>query len=382
MPFGKAESVTWFNNNTLSYAVVFGIAFAVAAGLAIFGATNEARFLSFAGALAISVAAASIALWLSGGQRLALQVLLVATVLMGGLVFIFRSELSTAPLWSACGLGIVQISVAGLVSRWKFWRSCSASTLIGAAILLTFALLATFAPAIAPFGEFQVVGPPNSLISPEYWLGTDSIGRDVMSRIIFGARNSIAVALAANVLGFVIGGCLGLLAGTMKGIVDLLLSRINDVLMAIPQLISALLVLTLTGTSVISLILVIAVVDATRVFRLTRGLAIDIRSLDYVEAALMRGERLPWLMFKEILPNIKGPLLTEFGVRFCFVFLFISTLSFLGLGIQPPTADWGSMVKEGASLVAFGELTPLAPAGAIALVVLAVNLLLDGRRGR
>jgi peptide/nickel transport system permease protein len=147
--------------------------------------------------------------------------------------------------------------------------------------------------------------------------------------------------------------------------------------MAIPALIFALLLLTIVGTSIVNMILVIALIDSTRVFRLARAVAMNIVVMDYVEAARLRGEGLLRLNIREVLPNAMAPLVAEFGLRFCFVFLMISALSFLGLGIQPPTADWGSMVKDNATLISFGDITPLLPAGAIALLTVCVNFVVD-----
>jgi peptide/nickel transport system permease protein len=148
-------------------------------------------------------------------------------------------------------------------------------------------------------------------------------------------------------------------------------------MMAIPQLIFALLILTITGTSIPVLIVVIALLDSTRVFRLSRAVAMNIVVMDYVEVAKLRGEGLGWIIRRDVLPNAMPPLVAEFGLRFCFVFLFISALSFLGLGIQPPTADWGSMVRDNATLITFGDITPLLPAGAIALLTVGVNFVVD-----
>ncbi|MBT9246355.1 ABC transporter permease, partial [Gemmobacter fulva] len=192
---------------------------------------------------------------------------------------------------------------------------------------------------------------------------------------------------ATTLLAFLIGSSLGLLAATVGGWLDTGLSRIVDVLMAIPSLVFALLILTITGTNVVALILVIAVLDSTRVFRLARAVAQGILTMDYVEVARMRGEGLFWIIRREVLPNAASPLIAEFGLRFCFVFLFISALSFLGLGLQPPTADWGSMVRESARLIAYANFSswqtatfgfaPLLPAGAIAVLTIAVNLVVD-----
>jgi peptide/nickel transport system permease protein len=147
--------------------------------------------------------------------------------------------------------------------------------------------------------------------------------------------------------------------------------------MAIPSLIFSLLMLTIFGTNVISLVLVIATIDSTRVFRIARAVALNIVQLDYIEAAKLRGENTLYLIIREILPNALAPLAAEFGLRFCFVFLMISALSFMGLGLQPPTADWGSMVRDNADLISFGDITPLIPAGAIALLTIAVNFVVD-----
>jgi peptide/nickel transport system permease protein len=147
--------------------------------------------------------------------------------------------------------------------------------------------------------------------------------------------------------------------------------------MAIPGLVFALLILTILGTSVTTLILVIALLDSTRVYRITRAAAMNIAVMDFVEVARLRGEGLWWVIRKEILPNIMAPLLAEFGLRFCFVFLFIAALSFLGLGIQPPTADWGSMVRDNATLINYDDITPLLPAAAIATLTVAVNFVVD-----
>lgn len=266
-------------------------------------------------------------------------------------------------------------------------RAAPVSAQIGMAIIALYAFAALLAPVIAPFEQHAVVGPSFQPWSAQYPLGTDAIGRDVLSRLIYGARNTVGIALIATVLAFVIGIFFGLVAAVLAGFVDSILSRVVDALMAIPQLIFALLILSITGTSVMALILVIAVLDSTRVFRLSRAVALDILTMEYIEVARMRGERIIWIIRREVLPNATTPLIAEFGLRFCFVFLFIAALSFLGLGLQPPTADWGSMVRESARLIAFADFSswqtatfgfaPLLPALAIAMLTVAVNLVVD-----
>ncbi|QRM33355.1 ABC transporter permease [Microvirga sp. VF16] len=238
-------------------------------------------------------------------------------------------------------------------------------------------MVAALAPILAPYHETSVVGVKYAPWSSEFLLGTDNVGRDMLSRLIYATRNTLLIAAAATALGFLAGTVTGLLAATVGGWVDNALSRVVDIMMAIPQLIFALLILTIVGTSITSLVVVIAVVDATRVFRLVRSVSMNVLALDFVEAAWLRGEGLYWIMRREVLPNIMEPLIVELGIRFCFVILFISSLSFLGLGIQPPTADWGSMVRENAGLIIYGDITPLLPAAAIAVLTVSINLAMD-----
>ena len=259
----------------------------------------------------------------------------------------------------------------------KLLRQAPLTAKFGLLVIFTYIFVAVFAPVIAPYGETEVVGQEYEESSPEFLLGTDNLGRDMMTRLVYGARNTVGIAFVTTCLAFLVGGILGLLASTLGGWVDQGLGRIVDVLMAIPQLIFALMILTIVGTSVTSLVLVIALLDSTRVFRLARAVSMNIVVMEYVEAAKLRGEGLWWIIRHEILPNIMPPLVAEFGLRFCFVFLFISALSFLGLGIQPPTADWGSMVRDNATLITYGITTPLLPAGAIALLTVGVNFVVD-----
>ncbi|SDL88985.1 ABC transporter permease [Paracoccus chinensis] len=266
-------------------------------------------------------------------------------------------------------------------------RTAPLSAQLAMALIAVYAVTALFAPWLAPYPESQIVGSKYLPWASPHWLGTDALGRDVLSRLIYGARNTVGIALVTTVLAFLLGTTTGLLAATVGGWFDALSSRVVDVLMAIPSLIFALLILTITGTSVVALVLVIAVLDSTRVFRLSRAVAQGILTMDYIEVARMRGEGLGWIIRREVLPNAAAPLIAEFGLRFCFVFLFISALSFLGLGLQPPTADWGSMVRESAKLISFANfsswqaatfgLAPLLPAGAIAILTVAVNMVVD-----
>ncbi|WP_047337949.1 ABC transporter permease [Pseudomonas protegens] len=251
------------------------------------------------------------------------------------------------------------------------------SAQFGLLVIVTYILVALFAPMLAPYGETEVVGEGFAPWGGQFLLGTDNLGRDMFSRLVYGARNTLGIAFLTTLLAFAVGGFCGLVAAIRGGWIDQGLSRLVDILMAIPQLIFALLILSVVGTNATSLVLVIALLDATRVFRLSRAVAMTVVVQDFVEAARLRGEGLWWLVRREVLPNAAAPLIAEFGLRFCFVFLFISALSFLGLGIQPPTADWGSMVRDNAVLITFGDISPLLPALAVALITVSVNFVVD-----
>ena len=256
-------------------------------------------------------------------------------------------------------------------------RESPLSARIGMAMILINILAAVLAPAVAPYGETEIVADVWETSSSSHWLGTDQVGRDMLTRLLYGARNTIAIAFVTTLLSFFVGTIFGLLAATLGGWIDLSLSRVVDIMMAFPTLIFALMVLSVVGTSIPALIVVIALLDCTRVYRLSRAVAMDIEVMEFVEAARLRGEKIWWLMRHEILPNAMPPLVAEFGLRFCFVFLFIAALSFLGLGIKPPTADWGSMVRENAGAITFGIFMPLWPAAAIAFLTVGVNLVVD-----
>ena len=308
--------------------------------------------------------------------------------------------------------GFILFSVAAWVFRifgcnvgtkWtrKMFRGMPLTAAFGIMIILIYAILAIFAGVIAPYGQDEIIlgaaanivpgGDPTLGGDPDFPLGTDQIGRDILSRLIFGAQNTVGIAFATTLLAFFLGGTLGFLAATLGGWLDQVLSRMVDVLMAIPSLIFALLLMTIASVwapqlgipLTVFMVLIIAVIDSTRVYRLARAVGQNIVVMDYIEAAKLRVEGLGYLVFKEILPNATAPLLAEFGLRFCFVFLTIAALSFLGVGIQPPLADWGTMVRDLGGFVNFALFAPMAAtapllaAGAIALLTVAVNFVVD-----
>jgi peptide/nickel transport system permease protein len=316
--------------------------------------------------------------------------------------FFFRNAvefflMATAVAWLFRLLGR-HVGTAG--SR-KLFRQMPLTASFGLLVIAVYAVVAVFAGVLAPYGQDQIIPgvaaniPPggNPLLggNPEFPLGTDQIGRDILSRLIYGAQNTVGIAFATTCLAFFIGGSLGLLAAVLQGWLDQALSRAVDVLMAIPSLIFALLLMTIASAwagserwlLTVYMVLIIAVIDSTRVFRLSRAVGLNIVVMDYIEAAKLRGEGLSYLIFREILPNAMAPLLAEFGLRFCFVFLTIASLSFLGVGIQPPLADWGTMVRDLAQFINFAAFAPqvasapLLAAGAIALLTIGVNFVVD-----
>lgn len=249
--------------------------------------------------------------------------------------------------------------------------------LLGLIVTVLFFSMAIFAPLIAPYGMSEIVADVWEPSSADFWLGTDNLGRDLLTRMIYGGRNTIFVASMATALSFSLGAILGFTAAVYGGWVDQLMSRLNDLVMSIPTLIFALVVLSVMPVTLTVLILVMGLLDSTRVFRLSRAVAVDINVMDYVEAARLRGEGQRWVIFREILPNALSPLVAELGLRFIFAILFISTLSFLGLGIQPPNADWGGIVKENREGIVYGIPAALMPAIAIVTLSISVNLVAD-----
>lgn len=258
-----------------------------------------------------------------------------------------------------------------------FGHKLTASAAFGMAVIAIFVFISLFTPWIAPYSESANVGGTWDEPSAKLLFGADQIGRDMLTRMMYGSRMTIGVALAITTLSFIIGILTGLVSAVVGGWVDVFFTRLVDVMLSIPSLIFALIILGVFGSSIPVLIMTIAVLDSTRVFRLSRALGMNLTVMEYVEAARLRGEGLWWVITREILPNAWAPLVSEFGLRFCFNFLFIAGLSFLGLGIQPPYADLGGMVRENAAAINFGMMAPIYPATAIALLTVSVNLVVD-----
>jgi peptide/nickel transport system permease protein len=259
----------------------------------------------------------------------------------------------------------------------------SKTFIAGAIIVGIFVIFAIFGETLAPDDPFAT-DPIDDLAGPsgEHVFGTDRVGRDVLSRVIVGARDILIVAPAATLLGTVVGTALGLVTGYFRGPVDDILSRFIDAFLALPTVIIGILAIVALGPSKWTVIIVIGLVFAPIIARTVRAAVLQEREMEYVAAAQLRNERAPYIMFAEILPNVMGPVMVEFTVRLGYAIFTVATLSFLGFGIQPPAPDWGLQVFEHYGLISGGYWWPvLFPALAIAILVVGVNLLADGIAG-
>jgi peptide/nickel transport system permease protein len=252
------------------------------------------------------------------------------------------------------------------------------------ALIVGFWLLVTLAgPSIAPHDPGAIVDADVfGAISAAFPLGTDYLGRDMLSRVLVGARYTVALALAAAMLASATGTLLGLYAAVSGGWVDATLSRALDALISIPSKMFALMMVASFGSSVPLLVTTAALSFMPGAYRIARSLAVNVQALEFVQAARSRGEGLGYIACVEVLPNIIRPVLADFGLRFVFTVLLLSGLSFLSLGVQPPDADWGSLVRENIGGLSEGAPAVLMPALAIATLTIGVNLLIDNLRGR
>ena len=252
------------------------------------------------------------------------------------------------------------IAGAVLVGWWVFWAIVGARLTPDDPLEITDAIL---------------IGP-----GAGHWFGTDSLGRDVLSRVLAGASDTMKVAPLATLLGIVGGTTLGLITGYFKGWVDEAISRVIDAVLALPLIVIAVTALVALGSSNVTLIIVIGVVFTPIVARTVRAAVLGERELDYVSAAKLRGERAPYIMFAEILPNIIGPIVVEATVRLGYAIFAVAGLTFLGFGVQPPSPDWSLQIADNYTLLNAGtyEWTVLFPAIAIATLIVGVNLIADG----
>jgi peptide/nickel transport system permease protein len=268
-------------------------------------------------------------------------------------------------------------------SGWRVAASMPLAGKVGLFFVTLWVLLAIFGAALAPYEAGAVVSPDVfGAFSAAHALGTDYLGRDMLSRILHAARFTIGLALAASLAASITGTTIALAAATAGGWVDEVVSRLMDALISIPSKMLALVMVAAFGSSVGLLILTAALSYTPGAFRIARSLAVNVKTLEYVLAARARGERLPYVALVEILPNMINPMLADFGLRFVFVVLLLSGMSFLGLGVQPPNADLGSLVRENISGLFEGAPAVVMPAVAIATLTVSVNLLIDALSGR
>ncbi|BBO73234.1 peptide ABC transporter permease [Desulfosarcina widdelii] len=259
-------------------------------------------------------------------------------------------------------------------------------------VVVSWVILALIGPYIAPYHEADILDealfivpgsdnryPETTFQNPSKvaFLGTDYMGRDILSRTLFGARTTIAITLAATLLAYIVGVTLGIAAAVGGGILDMSLSRVNDAIVSMPHIMLGLVVIAAIGSTIPILVVLTGFIYAASVFRIARALGQEVMVSDFVEASQVRGEGLWWIITREVLPNVAVPLATDFGLRFVWVLLFISSLSFLGLGIQPPMSDWGSMVRENLAGLPYGSIAPLVPAFAIATLTISINMIVD-----
>lgn len=262
--------------------------------------------------------------------------------------------------------------------RWKALLA-RRSALFGAIVLIGYLLLAVIGDRLAPYPplEFHY---QDTLQAPSstYWLGTDQFGRDILSRVLAGSRSIVLIAFGATAIGVIAGTLVGLTAGYYGGRIDETIMRFGDGVMSFPSLLLALLVLTTLGPSVINIIVAVAITFVPRVARIIRSVALDLRTQPFVQAAQARGERAPYIIVREMLPNAIPAIIVESSVRIGYAILIGASLGFLGLGVQPPTPDWGLMIYEGRSMIQASPWVVIGPAIAISILVIAANLFADG----
>jgi peptide/nickel transport system permease protein len=257
----------------------------------------------------------------------------------------------------------------------------SPTAAFGSAVVLLWILVAIFAPALAPYGPNAIDSkamnqPPSAL----HLMGTDTFGRDVLSRIIHGSRPVLLIAPASVMMSLIVGIFLGLTAGYRGGWVDELIMRAVDIVLSFPTVLIYLIIIAAVGPSPVNIVIAVTIAGAPGVARLVRSLTLDIATRDYVAAAKLRAESTWYIMFVEILPNARGPLIIDAMLRVGYAILAIGVLGFLGLGLRPPTADWGSMINEARKVGTINPAAMVWPSLAIASLVVALNLAADGMR--
>jgi peptide/nickel transport system permease protein len=259
----------------------------------------------------------------------------------------------------------------------------SKAAIIGVLLILFWVAMALFAPVLAPYDPLEMdyasLGNPG-LLSPGHVLGTDHVGRDLLSRILWGARTVLTVAPVAVVAAYIVGITIGMLAGYYRGWVDLIISRVSDIVLSFPVLVLYIILISTFGGSVFNIIVAVTLAFSPGIGRIVRGLMLDLRSNEYVAAAQIRGETGLFIMLIELLPNARGPLIVDACLRFGYTVITIGVLGFLGLGLPPPDPDWGGMVRETTALMTIFPHMAVLPSIALCSLVIGFNLLADGLR--
>ena len=285
-----------------------------------------------------------------------------------------RDQQGRCPRWK-----VVSLSGARLPPMISdIFRSKSAA--FGLAILLFWVFIALAAPLICTYSPTEMPSSRLQWPSRQHWLGTDHLGRDVMSRLFWGTRVVLALAPTAVLLGILIGAPLGLISGYVGGVLDILIMRGSDIIMSFPMLLIYILIITSIGPSAVIVVVSVGIGSVPSITRIVRSLVLDARTQDYVSAARLRGERRWYILVREIFPNVSGPLIVDTCIRVGYGIMAIGSLGFLGLGIPPPTPDWGGMINEGRMWIFIMPWVVLAPAAALSSVVIGLNLLADGMR--
>ncbi|WP_029686025.1 ABC transporter permease [Tatumella saanichensis] len=265
-----------------------------------------------------------------------------------------------------------------LSSPWHFFVALTPAGRLGLLISLFWVFIAVFGQTLAPYSINDIGGGPLfGSFTKQNWLGTDYLGRDILTRVMYGSRYSIGLALGAAVLASAVGTLLALLAAVTGRWVEEILGRINDALLVLPGKVLSLMIVAVFGSSLPMLIITAVFTYWPGAYRIAFALASQLRNMDYVRASKLRGESRWYLAIHDILPNMIHPMLTDFGLRFVYIVLLLSGLSFLGLGVQPPQADWGSLVRENLQGLYDGSPAILIPAIAIASLTIGVNLFID-----
>ena len=256
----------------------------------------------------------------------------------------------------------------------------SKSAAFGVAILLFWVFIALAAPVISPYSPTEMSSSVLQSPSREHWLGTDRLGRDVMTRLFWGTRMVLVLAPTATLLGVLVGVSLGLISGYTGGMVDMLIMRGCDILLSFPMLLIYILIIASIGASAFNVVIAVSVGAIPAITRIVRSLVLEARTQDYVSAARLRGERRWYILVREILPNVSGPIIVDACIRVGYAIMAIGSLGFLGLGPPPPMSDWGRMINEGRQNLFIMPWTVLAPSAALSSVVLALNMLADGMK--